>query len=451
MRVEQIRTTGLGDSSYVVSLDGVAVVVDPQRDHDRFLRALEDHDAELRFVLETHLHNDYVSGGRPLVRAAGGEVVVPAAGAVAWTDHLPAFHGEDLDVGRFVVRPLHTPGHTPEHLSYLLLIDGTPVALFSGGSLLVGSFGRPDLLGRERARGLAKLQYLTARRLRELPDEVALYPTHGEGSFCTASGAGITVSTIGREKAENPLLAIDDEEAFIEAILSPLQPYPAYYRYMGPANLMGPEPAPDPHVPVLEPAAVPDDAHLVDIRPRETYAAGHVAGSYGIEFSDQVGVWAGWLLPFDAPVVLIADPGQDVVEVVRQLERIGFDHTLGVVHDVAGLAARRGGLRRNAVEPYGRLVAAIRDGRTPQVLDVRAPGEWDEAHVPGSVWRYLPDLASAGPPPGLDPTRDVHVVCGSGYRSNVAVRFLEDAGYRAVVVTGGGVEEILTALDLVGA
>jgi len=446
MHIEQIRTSGLGDSTYVVHHDGVAVVVDPQRDVERFERAVAASGAELRYVLETHLHNDYVSGGRELARRLGAEVVVPAAGAVAWTDYLPAFHHEDLDAGGFTVRPIHTPGHTPEHMSYLLVVDGEPVALFSGGSLLVGSFGRPDLLGAERARGLAKLQFLTMRRLAALPDEVALYPTHGEGSFCTSSGAGTTVSTIGRERATNPLVAIDDEDRFAEALLAPLEPWPSYYAHMGPANLMGPTPAPDPHVPRLDPAHVPADVTFVDIRPRRSFAAGHVPGSIGAEYSDRSGVWVGWLVPFDGAIVLVAEPDQDVIDVVLQLERIGFDHVLGVITDVDRLDAVFGPLATNEVEPYDAVIEKLRRDDPLQILDVRAPAEWQEGHIPGSWWRYLPDLADEGPPPGLEASRPVHVVCATGFRANLAVRFLEDAGFRAIVVDGGGVTEILRGI-----
>ena len=446
MQIEQIRTPGLGDSTYVLHHDGVAVVVDPQRDVERFQRAVEATGAELRYVLETHLHNDYVSGGRELARRLGGRVVVPAAGAVAWTDYLPAFHHEDLTAGGLTIRPVHTPGHTPEHMAYLVLVDGDPVALFSGGSLLIDSFGRPDLLGNERARGLAKLQYVTMQRLKELPDDVGLYPTHGEGSFCTASCAGITVSTIGRERQMNPLMQYDDEEQFIEAILAPLQPWPRYYRHMGPANLMGPTPAPDPNVPVIAPEHLPDDVHLVDIRPRDVYAKGHVKGSYGIEFSDQTGVWGGWLIPFNATIALVAEEGQDVVEAVLQFERIGYDHEIGVVTDLAGLERAFGPLVTNGLESYRVVIDKLRNDEPLQILDVRSPGEWEDGHIPGSVWRYVPDLAEQGPPPELDPSRPVHIVCGSGYRSNLAVKYLEEAGFEPIVVTDGGVIEILQGL-----
>lgn len=198
MDVMSFRTPGLGDQTYLLTYDGKGVLVDPQRDIDRFLAVAAERDIELRFVLETHLHNDYVSGGEQAARRAGAELVLPAAAAAAYP-HTPAFHLEDIKADGLTVRPIHTPGHTPEHTSYLMLVDGEPVALFSGGSLLVASAGRPDLLGQPRARTLARLQHGSLHRLAGLPRNIGLYPTHGEGSFCTASGAGRFISTIGDE------------------------------------------------------------------------------------------------------------------------------------------------------------------------------------------------------------------------------------------------------------
>ena len=219
MQIHNVRTPGLGDNTYVLVHEGIGVVVDPQRDFDRFESILNETGAGLRFVLETHLHNDYISGGRDLARSAGGELVVPAGAAPVFR-HRPAFHHEYLDGGPLVIRPIHTPGHTPEHTSYLVVIDEEPVALFSGGSLLVGSAGRPDLLGFDRADSLARLQYRSVNRLAELPESVGLYPTHGAGSFCTSSGAGALTSTIGQEKKTNPVLTYPDEDSFVAGQLS---------------------------------------------------------------------------------------------------------------------------------------------------------------------------------------------------------------------------------------
>ena len=445
MKITSIRTSGLGDATYLVAHEGIGVVVDPQRDIARFETAAADAGVEVRFVLETHLHNDYVSGGRDLATRTGAELVIPAAGAVAF-DHKPAFHLEDLDGGPLTVRPIHTPGHTPEHMSYLVLIEGEPIAVFSGGSLLVGAAGRPDLLGFDRAEQLARLQYISVNRLAELPDDVGLYPTHGEGSFCTATGAGKSTSTIGAEKRDNPVLHYPDADAFVKGQLGGLQPYPDYYAYMGPINLMGPSPLPQATAPEVAPGEIPADAAIVDMRPRSAFAAGHIPGSIGIEYGDQVGVWAGWLLPFDHPIVLVADRGQDVDEAVAQFGRIGFDHVVGVAYDVAGWAELYGPLAGYKQESARDLAARIASGEEVQVVDVRAPNEWEESRVDGSLWRYVPDLRD-GMPDGLDPDREVHLICRTGNRATIASSLVLQEGFTPVVVAEGGVAEVLAELN----
>ncbi len=243
--------------------------------------------------------------------STGAELLVPAAAAPAYR-HRPAFHLEDIDLGAFVVRPLHTPGHTPEHTSYLILVEDEPVAVFSGGSLLVASAGRSDLLGAERAEALARLQYQSVHRLADLPDPVGLYPTHGEGSFCTTSEGSGHTSTIGVEKRSNPVLAYPDEDSFIDGELAGLGPWPSYYAHMGPANIRGASPMPDYEVPVLLAGAIkdlPSNVAVVDARPRDQYAQGHLPGSLAIELGDRFGTWVGWIVPYQAPLALVLDPG----------------------------------------------------------------------------------------------------------------------------------------------
>ena len=436
MNITTFVTPGLGDSTYLFEHEGVGTLVDPQRDIDRFVEAATGLDT--RFVLETHLHNDYVSGGRSAAHATGAELVLPASSGAAY-DHLPAFHLEDLDGGSFTVRPIHTPGHTPEHVSYLVLVDGEAVALFSGGSLLVGSAGRSDLLGMDRAESLATLQYQSVTRLGALPGNVALYPTHGAGSFCTSSVAETASSTIGNEKRSNPVLAHPTAASFVAQALTGLQPYPDYYAHMGPINLAGPEPMPSGSVPLIADDEIPGNAHVVDIRPQADYAAGHLPGSYGLELEDQMGVWAGWLIPFDEPIVLVANADQDIAEATVQLARIGYDRVVGVLTDFE----ERDGLAAYRLASIDDLKNELRTG-SPQILDVRAPADWEEISIPGSFQRYVPDLR-AELPEGLDPDRPVWVICGGGYRSQMAVRYLEAGGHEAIVVTGGGVTEVLAA------
>lgn len=447
MDIAMIRTPGLGDTTYVFTHDGVSVVVDPQRDADRFIEAVEAHGGSLALILETHLHNDYVSGGPEIARRTGADLVLPAAAAPAYRSR-PAFHMEDIDAGAFAVRPIHTPGHTPEHTSYLVVIDGEPYAVFSGGSLLVGSAGRPDLLGMERADTLARLQYGSVNRLAALPGETLLLPTHGEGSFCTATVAsGQVTSTIAAEKATSPVLAYPTEDDFVDATIAALQPYPIYYRHMGPANLYGYRDRPGDGVAELSLADLDamSGVTLIDIRERTVFAQGHIPGSIGLEMSDRVGVWAGWLIPFDASVVIVADSGQDVAEAAAQLIRIGIDDVRGVFHDIDGWRDEGRDLRSHRTVTLDEMVAAMTAGEVGQVLDVRAPNEWESGHVEGSTHHYLPDLP-ASVPGNLSTDMPVWMVCGTGYRATAGVKWLEEKGHEPIILVGEGVPELLARL-----
>jgi rhodanese-related sulfurtransferase len=250
--------------------------------------------------------------------------------------------------------------------------------------------------------------------------------------------ADTAASTIGREKRTSPVLAHPDVESFVTAALTGLQPYPDYYTHMGPINLAGPEPMPDTPISHFAVAEVPDGAYVVDIRPQALYAAGHLPGSYGLELEDQMGVWAGWLIPFDARIVLVTTEIRTAEPAVVQLARIGFDRVIGIVTNLGDAEHLRSYRQASPEELRDALAAG-----EPQVLDVRAPGEWATGSIPGAVHCYVPDLRT-GIPDSLDPSRPVWVVCGGGYRSQMAVVYLEAAGFAPVVVAGGGVENVLS-------
>jgi rhodanese-related sulfurtransferase len=352
------------------------------------------------------------------------------AGAAPVFGHRPAFHYEDLDLGGLVVRPIHTPGHTPEHTSYVMVIDGRETALFSGGSLLVGSAGRSDLLGEARADTLARLQHGSVTRLATLPDEVGLYPTHGSGSFCTTSGAGAYSSTIGVERESNPVLAYEDEDSFVKGQLSGLPAYPAYYRHMGPINLAG-SAAPNLEVPLLD--EIPGGVTVVDARPRHEFASGHLPGSLGVELRDSFGTWIGWITDHNTPLVLVLDEDQDTGEAVRQLARIGYDDVRGVIRPSADIFT----------ETYEMVdAAAFASTEGTQVLDVRAPHEWEQGTVDGSFLSYLPDLAR-GTPPEISGDEPIWLLCGTGYRASIAASILQARGYEPVVLAEGGATQVL--------
>src|SRR6266542_6639920 len=316
--VEVFVTAGLGDNSYLVSSEGEAAVVDPQRDAWHFLRAADTKGVRIRAVLETHVHNDYVSGAHELRAATGAELVVPAKGRYQFP-HRPAADGHEVRIGDLRLVALATPGHTPEHLAWLVYQGDatTPSAVFTGGSLLVGSAGRTDLLGPELAGELTQAQFATIRKLAALPDEVEVLPTHGAGSFCVASmPATRRTTTIGQERRENLLVRAADEDAFTEELRSELMAWPAYYRHMAPINRAGA--AVLGHLPQI-PAVPPDvlaeraraGAWVVDGRDRDAFAAAHIPGSVNVELNAGFASYVGWMLPFDAPLLLVLPDPQD--------------------------------------------------------------------------------------------------------------------------------------------
>jgi hydroxyacylglutathione hydrolase len=429
--VVRIETPALGDRSYLAHDGEVGLVVDPQRDIDRITALAASLGVRITHVAETHMHNDYVSGGLALSRACGASYLVGAAEPAGFA-RTPVGDGDRIDVSdQFRVRVAATPGHTFNHIAYVLEAAGEVAGVFTGGSLLFGSAGRTDLLGAEHAATLARAQHASARRLaRELPDSAELFPTHGFGSFCAATQAAAPSSTIGREKLSNDALTMD-EEAYVEALLAGLDAWPAYYAHMGPANLAGAD-APD-----LTPPRQASPAELrrrigagewvVDLRDRVAFAAGFLPGSFSFPLDGSFATYLGWLIPHGTPVTLLGETPQQVAGAQRELVRIGIDRpaaaAAGTPRDWAGgrpLASLR-------LASFGDLAAAMdrRDGARPAVLDVRRRLEWEAGHIAGAVHIPLHDLPGrlAEVPPG-----EVWVHCRSGYRSTVAASLLAAAG-----------------------
>lgn len=431
--VVPIETPSLGDRSYVVHDGGVAVVVDPQRDVDRVLDVVDSLGVRVTHVLETHLHNDYVTGGLALAEATGAEYGVPAGDRVSFT-RVPVADGQVLETGDLLIVARHTPGHTPNHMAYVVHAGGEPVGVLTGGSMLFGAVGRTDLIGADETESLTRAQFRSVRRLAELPDNVSVHPTHGFGSFCSATETSGDASTIGEERRRNVALVIDDEDRFVTELLAGLSAYPRYYAHMAPRNAEGPA-APDLSDPAVADAEVVRrrlDAGewVVDLRERRAFARTHVRGVVSIELGDSFATYFGWTLPWQAPVTLIADEIDDLRRARRELCRIGLDELAGaaLTPDVASLTAARGS--SYAVASFADLAEALRRDE-PTVLDVRAPDEWaaghvrDAVHVP--IWE-LPDRVDEVP------DREVWVHCAGGYRASIAASILDRAGRRVVLV-----------------
>lgn len=433
--VEVVETTGLGDRSYVVTGAGVAVVVDPQRDIDRVLDVVGD--ARVSHVLETHVHNDYVTGGLALARATGAEYVVPAGDDLGYPARRVT-DGDVIDAGPFTLRSLHTPGHTPHHTSYVLADGhGAVLGVFSGGSMLFDATGRTDLVGPEHTRDLTHAQHRSVRRLAdEVPGDAQLYPTHGFGSFCAAGTAGREASTVGEQRDANPALT-QDERSFVEDLLANLAEFPAYYAHMGVLNREGPD-APDLSVPALvDPAElrrrIDAGDWVVDLRHRTAFAAGHLRGTIGFELSGSFLTYLGWLYAWGTPLVLVGDDRDQIAAARRELVRIGIDEVTGAALADPSRWTADGVASSYPVADFAGVGEAL--GRPEvTVVDVRRADEFDDRHVRGAVNVPVHELLDR-----LDEVADdeLWVHCASGYRASVAASLLHRAGRRVVLVDDG--------------
>jgi hydroxyacylglutathione hydrolase len=442
--IELIRTPGLGDNSYLLVSGDEAAVVDPQRDAWPLVEASLDRALSLRYVLETHVHNDYVSGACEWQAATGATVVGPGRAAYAFS-HLPMADGDEIALGDVTIRALETPGHTPEHTSYLVFEGGRPEpsAVFTGGSLIVGGAGRTDLLGADRAEELTRAQFRSLRRLLTLGADTRVLPTHGAGSFCAAHTTLPPTSTLGRERLTNPALALlSDEEEFVRARLDGLPRFPAYYRHMAGINRAGPRVlAGPPPVAPLAPADVvrhvDAGAWVVDGRDRWSFAAAHLPGSVNVELDDSFATFVGSVVPFDVPVVLVLPEPVPAaaVEAITQLLRIGYDHVVGELS--GGLAAWQAGERPTRAYPARDVRQLDLGGRAAAVLDVRQPNEWGDGVIPGGRRIFLGDLPQRLSE--LPRGRRTWTICASGRRAAVAASLLDRAGLPVGVVARGGV------------
>ncbi len=434
VQIETIETSSLGDRSYLVSDGQVAVVVDPQRDIDRVLDLLGDRGSRVTHVLETHVHNDYVTGGLELARRTGADYVLAEGSGVAF-DHLAVSDGQVLQAGAMRLRVVHTPGHTHEHVSYVLETGEAGVrAVFTGGSMLYGATGRTDLLGPDDTQALTHAQFHSVRRLAgELPAETEVFPTHGFGSFCSATPTSGTSSTVGEQSRVNPALTLEEQD-YVDTLLAGLDAYPAYYAHMGPINSAGPAPV-DLSLPArVDPAElrrrIEAGEWVVDLRQRTAFAAGHLPHSLNFELGTNLVTYLGWLYTYGVPLTLIGESEDQVGEARRELVRIGVDDLAGMaVGDIDTLA---GGspLRSYRTTDFAGLAEARRSGPV-QVLDARRNDERAAGYVAGSQHIPLHELAGR-----LDdvPTGELYVYCGSGYRASIAASVLDTPGRDVVLV-----------------
>jgi hydroxyacylglutathione hydrolase len=447
--IRQVVVEGLGHISALVADDarGLAAVVDPRRDVDIYLDEAAREGWRITHVLETHLHNDYVSGARELAQITGAKHVI-GAGAELRHEHQPAKDGDSFDIGSLRFTTIDTPGHTPEHIAYALADRSRadePLSVFTGGSLLVGAVGRTDLLGEENAESYARLMFHSLHdRLLTQQDYVGVLPTHGGGSLCSKDISTTPFSTIGFERRHNALLTIDDIETFVRRLLDDQPAYPRYFARMRPINQHGP--APLGRIPPPTPLRTDEakqlldgDGLAVDLRSYADYAAGHVPGAFSIPAGSSFGTWLGWVVPHDRPLVLVLRSPDDWDDSIRQALRIGHEQIRGYLDGIAGwqdrglpLETSRGG----NVHDLRRMLSGGAE-QAPLVLDVRQRDEFEQSYVPGAVHLMAGDLPDRLAE--LPRNRPIATICTAGYRSAVAAGLLIRAGFSDVTWISGGV------------
>jgi len=443
--IEPFVDTGLGNSAYLIGSHDTktGILIDPLRDVDRYLSAASKLGLTLTHVLDTHLHADFISGNREIADQTGAVIGASAAAEVGF-DHNPLTEESVIDLGAFQIRVMTTPGHTHEHISFLLVEpDGkTPSALFSGGALIVGGAARTDLLGHEHTLGLAHDLYHTIHdKLLKLPDEVNVFPTHGAGSFCVAPASPDRTTTIGRERKTNALAQPQTEDEFIKRSLTGLPAYPTYYKYMRALNqngarILGGVPILKPYLPSEVKALMNEGVVVLDTRHQRAFGAGHIPNSYGIRVDAPLLVWAGWVIPFGSRIVLLGESADERSDATRQLIRIGYDDVIGYVE---------GGIEAWAKEYPVETVQTLNPKELRErlnevtLVDVRRLSEWEEGHIAGAhhfeggriAWEDFP----------FPQDKPLAIQCASGNRSMVAISVLKRRGIHNLIQVDGGIHK----------
>ena len=443
-RVDLFLAPELGNTSYLVSDpdSGVAAVIDPMRDVSQYLDAADRLGVRITHALETHSHNDFISGARELAREVGARIGAAQTARLTF-DHLPLGAGSSIPLGRWQLGTRPSPGHTPSHVSYLLAgPERRPLGLFSGGALMAGAIARTDLFGPDRAASLALEAYRTLHvRLRDLPDDVALYPTHGGGSFCATGAPAGKTSTLGEERLSNPYLQTTDLMAFMARALHQTR-HPDYYAEMTELNRTGARLAGRDLPPLRRltaegvAEACAGGAVVVDVRPGRAFDREHIPGSLCIGLSGAFSAWVGWLVPRKRPIVLAGGTEREHEQAQRQLFRIGYDEVLGALD--GGVEAWRAGGRevgRFESAEVAELATWILSGERLSVLDVRNEDEWVHGHVPGAQHVHVADIPHHAHEVAHD--APVAVYCAAGYRSAIAASLLGRAGVPHVVHVDG--------------
>jgi hydroxyacylglutathione hydrolase len=449
MRFQRFEVPGLAHYSYILGAAGKAVVVDPKRDIDAYLDYAAANDLKISYILETHIHADYCSGAKELAEATGAELWLSAHDKGEDFVYRFAHHefkdGEALEVGEMRIVALHTPGHTPEHISFLVYdtkrSGSTPMMMLSGDFVFVGSLGRPDLLGEAAKQKLAGQLYDSLNsKIASLPDGLEVHPAHGAGSMCGAGMGDRPQTTLGYERLSNMFFADRDKQTFVEHILATVPPFPDYYRRMKQVNSQGPktvgsEPPRAIAVDDFRKLALDGEHVVIDLRRPEAFGGAHVPNAFNIGQAPIFAMWAAWVVPYDKPILLVGDASTNYDEARRALIRVGLDDVRGFLK--GGMTAWvEAGYNLSHVPQVSVMQLSDLPRSEAFVLDVRADGEWNAGHIEGAthiMGGELPKRAQE-----LPRDRTIYAVCGAGYRSSIATSVLRRAGFRHVINVDGG-------------
>jgi hydroxyacylglutathione hydrolase len=446
MKIKQFEVAGLAQYSYVISSAGDAIVIDPMRDFDRYTEYAAKEGLAIKYVTETHIHADFASGAIALAKAVDAELALSSYDQEPYRysmEHRALRDSDVLQVGRLRLAALHTPGHTPEHLSFVLFDEeraaSQPLALFSGDFLFVGSLGRPDLLGEEAKQELAHDLYRSLHeRIAALPDGVQLYPGHGAGSLCGAGMSERPESTLGYERLSQPLFRLE-EQAFVREILASVPPMPSYYPRMKELNSRGASsvadlPGNEPLTPARVASLLADKGvTVIDLRRPEAFGGAHIPDAVNIGAGQNLSLWAGWLLDPNQRFILVNDAGDDETS-RRSLVRVGVEHVEGFAQKGFPGWVNAGMELARTAQLSTKEVAERRPDI--QVLDVRSEKEWSGGHIHDALHIPLGELKERMEE--LEQDGDIIVVCGSGYRSNIAASLLQANGFTRISSMAGG-------------
>ncbi len=437
---ERIQTDGIAELSYLVGDDGegVAAIFDPTPDVDKYVEMARENNLSITHIFETHIHADLMSGARELcARVDSAKIFASHEGGARYGfDTEKVKDGDTFTIGSTIITARHTPGHTPEHMSYELAEKeraAKPWGVLTGDSLFVSSAGRPDLLGSSESEKLAKQQFHTLRDyFMQLSDSVMIHPAHGAGSPCGADIGDRLVSTIGYERTTNPFLQFDDVKEFTHYALSTAPPVPTYYPRMKKVNAKGPEIIGNlPRVPGLPPKAFKEAIAekgniLIDTRTMLGFGGGHIPGALNIGGSPMLSIWAGWLLDPEKPVLLVLEKDSALENIVQYFIRTGYTKFAGYL--VGGMKSWDNAGFELARVPQMSVheVNAAAEGEL-QIFDVRTPDEWKGGHIPGAHHLFLPEIREKSA--GFDKMKPTAVYCDSGYRASIGTSMLKQEGF----------------------